>query len=86
MRFACCALRTCFLKAVIAGLDPAIHLPSKKVLAKMMDPRIKPAGDATARRAQCASLIAPYARALSKLSLPGLTRQSIPFEKGFLRR
>jgi hypothetical protein len=26
--------------AVIAGLDPAIHL-----LAKMMDPRVKPAGD-----------------------------------------
>jgi len=25
---------------VIAGLDPAIHL-----LAKMMDPRVKPAGD-----------------------------------------
>jgi hypothetical protein len=27
--------------AVIAGLDPAIH-----PLAKMMDPRVKPAGDA----------------------------------------
>jgi hypothetical protein len=28
------------LSAVIAGLDPAIHL-----LAKKMDPRVKPAGD-----------------------------------------
>jgi hypothetical protein len=30
---------------VIAGLDPAIHLLRKKVLAKKMDPRVKPAGD-----------------------------------------
>src|SRR6266478_5235340 len=30
---------------VIAGLDPAIH-PIAKVLAKKMDPRVKPAGDA----------------------------------------
>jgi hypothetical protein len=33
------------LKAVIAGLDPAIHPASKKLLAKRMDPRVKPAGD-----------------------------------------
>jgi hypothetical protein len=29
----------------MAGLDPAIHLLRKKLLAKMMDPRVKPAGD-----------------------------------------
>jgi hypothetical protein len=29
---------------VMAGLDPAIHL-LRKVLAKKMDPRVKPAGD-----------------------------------------
>src|SRR2546428_10297757 len=32
-------------KAVIAGLDPAIHQSSKKLLAKKMDARIKPAHD-----------------------------------------
>jgi hypothetical protein len=34
------------VRGVIAGLDPAIH-PSfaKSVLAKKMDPRVKPAGD-----------------------------------------
>jgi hypothetical protein len=32
-------------KTVIAGLNPAIHLPSRKVLAKMMDARVKPAHD-----------------------------------------
>jgi hypothetical protein len=34
--------------AVIAGLDPAIHLLTKNALrlfAKKMDPRVKPAGD-----------------------------------------
>jgi hypothetical protein len=31
---------------VIAGLDPAIH-PFRKILAKMMDARVKPAHDAT---------------------------------------
>jgi hypothetical protein len=31
---------------VIAGLDPAIHHSSQKSLAKRMDPRVKPAGDA----------------------------------------
>jgi hypothetical protein len=31
---------------VIAGLDPAIHLLRKMLLvAKTMDPRVKPAGD-----------------------------------------
>jgi hypothetical protein len=40
---------------VIAGLDPAIHLLRKKALSKKtfckeMDPRVKPAGDAGARR------------------------------------
>jgi hypothetical protein len=30
---------------VIAGLDPAIH-PLRKILAKMMDARVKPAHDA----------------------------------------
>src|SRR5262245_9378933 len=30
---------------VIAGLDPAIHPVRKKVLAKRMDPRVRPAGD-----------------------------------------
>jgi len=34
------------LSSVIAGLDPAIHLLSQKRLAKKMDPRVKPAGDA----------------------------------------
>jgi hypothetical protein len=34
------------LSSVIAGLDPAIHLLRKKLLAKKMDPRVKPAGDA----------------------------------------
>jgi hypothetical protein len=33
------------LAVVIAGLDPAIHPVRKKVLAKRMDPRVKPAGD-----------------------------------------
>ena len=35
------------LSAVIAGLDPAIHLLTKctSSLAKVMDPRVKPAGD-----------------------------------------
>jgi hypothetical protein len=30
---------------VIAGLDPVIHPLRKNVLAKRMDPRVKPAGD-----------------------------------------
>jgi hypothetical protein len=30
---------------VIAGLDPAIHPLRKKGLTKMIDPRVKPAGD-----------------------------------------
>jgi len=34
------------LSSVIAGLDPAIHLLRKTILAKKMDPRVKPAGDA----------------------------------------
>jgi hypothetical protein len=35
------------LSFVIAGLDPAIHLLfCKHALAKRMDPRVKPAGDA----------------------------------------
>ena len=34
------------LSSVIAGLDPAIHLLCKNALAKRMDPRVKPAGDA----------------------------------------
>jgi hypothetical protein len=37
-----------FVMAVIAGLDPAIHLLTKNALrlfAKKMDPRVKPAGD-----------------------------------------
>jgi hypothetical protein len=33
------------LSVVIAGLDPAIHPLRKKRLTKMMDPRVKPAGD-----------------------------------------
>jgi hypothetical protein len=33
-------------QVVIAGLDPAIHLLRNKPLAKSMDPRVKPAGDA----------------------------------------
>jgi hypothetical protein len=33
---------------VIAGLDPAIHFPSQKILARAMDARIKPAHDAGA--------------------------------------
>jgi hypothetical protein len=33
------------LSSVIAGLDPAIHLLRKTLLAKWMDPRVKPAGD-----------------------------------------
>ncbi len=34
-----------YLSSVIAGLDPAIHLLRKTLLAKWMDPRVKPAGD-----------------------------------------
>jgi hypothetical protein len=30
---------------LIAGLDPASHLLRKKLYAKRMDPRVKPAGD-----------------------------------------
>jgi hypothetical protein len=30
---------------VIAGLDPAIYLLCKEHLTKVMDPRVKPAGD-----------------------------------------
>jgi hypothetical protein len=37
---------------VIAGLDPAIHLLRENVLAKEMDPRVKPAGDDPTTR-QC---------------------------------
>jgi hypothetical protein len=29
----------------MAGLDPAIHLLRKDFLRRMMDPRVKPAGD-----------------------------------------
>jgi hypothetical protein len=36
--------------AVIAGLDPAIHLLRKEPYAKMMDPRVKPAGDGSGWR------------------------------------
>jgi len=32
-------------KVVIAGLDPAIHHLCKKLLAKTMDARVKPAHD-----------------------------------------
>jgi hypothetical protein len=31
--------------SVIAGLDPAIHLPLQKILAKAMDARVKPGHD-----------------------------------------
>src|SRR5262249_37641798 len=34
------------VNSVIAGLDPAIHSLRKKFLRRMMDPRVKPAGDA----------------------------------------
>jgi hypothetical protein len=34
------------ISAVIAGLDPAIHLFRKNFDAKKMDPRVKAAGDA----------------------------------------
>jgi hypothetical protein len=37
------------ISAVIAGLDPAIHLFRKNFDAKKMDPRVKPAGDAAGR-------------------------------------
>jgi hypothetical protein len=30
---------------VIAGLDPAIHSPSKEAFVKMMDARVKPGHD-----------------------------------------
>jgi hypothetical protein len=33
------------LSAVIAGLDPAIHLFRKNFETKKMNPRVKPAGD-----------------------------------------
>src|SRR5262245_21102003 len=35
------------LLAVLAGLDPAIHPLRKKFLRRTMDPRVKPAGDAS---------------------------------------
>jgi hypothetical protein len=37
------------VSAVIAGLDPAIHLFRKNFDAKKMAPRVKPAGDAAGR-------------------------------------
>ncbi len=37
------------VSAVIAGLDPAIHLFRKNFDAKKMDPRVKPAGDTAGR-------------------------------------
>jgi hypothetical protein len=37
------------VSAVIAGLDPAIHLFRKNFDAKKMDLRVKPAGDAAGR-------------------------------------
>jgi prenyltransferase beta subunit len=42
-------------RAVIAGLDPAIH-PFRKTLAKMMDTRVKPAYDAVHVVRLCISL------------------------------
>jgi hypothetical protein len=39
------AEQRCLVSAVIAGLDPAIHLFRKTFDAKKMDPRVKPAGD-----------------------------------------
>src|SRR5262249_56421117 len=38
------------LKAVIAGLDPAIHPPSQEVFANGMDTRVKPAHDEAGSR------------------------------------
>src|SRR5262245_58037500 len=40
------ALPVVFAHLVIAGLDPAIHPLRRKSLRRMMDPRVKPAGDA----------------------------------------
>jgi malonyl CoA-acyl carrier protein transacylase len=40
-------LRLTHRQVVIAGLDPAIHLLRNKHVAKKMDPRVKPAGDAS---------------------------------------
>ena len=37
------------VSAVIAGLDPAIHLFRKNFDSKKMDPRVKPAGDTAGR-------------------------------------
>jgi hypothetical protein len=39
-----CPPYDCCMPSVIAGLDPAIH-PLRKILAKMMDARVKPAHD-----------------------------------------
>jgi hypothetical protein len=43
------AYRGASVSAVIAGLDPAIHLFRKNFDTKKMDPRVKPAGDAAGR-------------------------------------
>ena len=55
------------LSAVIAGLDPAIHLVRKNDLAKKMDPRVKPAGDnracGTPAQAACNCLLRSTASA-----------------------
>jgi hypothetical protein len=47
-------------------------IPSQKRLAKKMDPRVKPAGDAGGGVMPAAAIPNP--------SLPGLTRQSILFK------
>jgi hypothetical protein len=43
---------------VIAGLDPAIHPSLKKLLAKKMDARVKPAHDDVALVPACAGTTA----------------------------
>src|SRR5215510_15917953 len=41
------------LDSVVAGLDPAIHPLRKTFLRRMMDPRVKPAGDGEGQGRNC---------------------------------
>ena len=61
------------VSAVIAGLDPAIH-----PFAKMMDPRVKPAGDASDGSSSSEHDLehVPMKLLHHPLSLPGLTPKS----------
>jgi len=55
-------MQWCLAQAAIAGLDPAIHPLTNKHFGRFqetMDPRVKPAGDASVCRSRVALLMAP---------------------------